>query len=286
MHEIRKSQFVIAYETIEDLKSMEAERLLSADFTLIWIGAGKWKVTIEGNTSRARAGTLVMKRSEEQVVLRPSGSGERQLFMIGVWGRIPRQEGFPSCADLYDRLLARPVGRDNVFSRAAVAQQVLSAPVWHLMTLDVCGYSDKIKEELAIKNVYHILTDLCRLLPDQQPEELYQSVVKQIKAYVDMHLSEKLTAKRLGKIFFLSPNYLMAIFKAEIGLSLHQYITERRIDHAERLMRQGMGVTQVGYQVGYKSYQGFYQAYYRYTGRNPADFIAEVQKSNGEESIP
>lgn len=78
----------------------------------------------------------------------------------------------------------------------------------------------------------------------------------------------------------------MAIFKAEIGLSLHQYITERRIDQAERLMRQGMGVTQAGYQVGYKSYQGFYQAYYRYTGRNPADFIAKVQKSNGEESIP
>ena len=91
----------------------------------------------------------------------------------------------------------------------------------------------------------------------------------EILKYIEEHITEDLTIDSLAENFYISKYHMMRSFKEEIGQSIHNYITERRLLYAKSLIHQGVGATESCYQAGFKSYSSFTRAYGKRFGTTP-----------------
>ena len=85
--------------------------------------------------------------------------------------------------------------------------------------------------------------------------------IQLVLSYIDSHLTQKLTIPIIARDCFLSPDYLMHLFKSETGLSLGHYITAKRLQKARRLIAEGRALTAVCYDCGFTNYSTFYRAW-------------------------
>ena len=69
-----------------------------------------------------------------------------------------------------------------------------------------------------------VLVNAVRL--NEQPATLIDTV----REYIDAHLEQDLTRAHLSRIVYLNPDYLARLFKKELGVSLGQYIKDRRME--------------------------------------------------------
>lgn len=122
------------------------------------------------------------------------------------------------------------------------------------------SHKEKILEGLA--------TDLRRWLSQGEPA----SRAAEISAFIDAHLSERLTLESLAKTFGSSRRCLSQLYKKHSGLTLHAYIARQRIRHAGELVRRGEKVEVAMLEVGYHNKTHFYRAFERYAGSKPGAY--------------
>ena len=97
------------------------------------------------------------------------------------------------------------------------------------------------------------------------------SVIDGIIKYIDANVSQKITLDDLEKHVNLSKYYLSHLFKKTMGISVVNYIIEKKIRHAEQLIRQGVPPTKASLMVGYSNYPNFYENYKKITKTTPKD---------------
>ena len=61
--------------------------------------------------------------------------------------------------------------------------------------------------------------------------------VQEIKDYLDLHFTEKITLDALAERFYINKFYLTRVFKEQFGLSVTSCLTQLRITQAKRLLR-------------------------------------------------
>ncbi len=95
-------------------------------------------------------------------------------------------------------------------------------------------------------------------------------VVRLIKQYVDMHLADVITLKDIGEYCYFSPIYCESVFKRATGVPIMRYVTEKRMDKAQRLITEGaLPLRKVAESVGYADYNYFARTFKKVTGRTP-----------------
>ena len=107
--------------------------------------------------------------------------------------------------------------------------------------------------------------------------------IRGVLEYIDGHLSEELSVEDLAEQVFLSKYHLMRKFKSEVGLSLHEYIAQRRLILARDLIARGETVTDACFQVGYRSYSSFFRAYVKLFGMTPTGKSEAVARESSYE---
>jgi Response regulator containing CheY-like receiver domain and AraC-type DNA-binding domain len=101
------------------------------------------------------------------------------------------------------------------------------------------------------------------------------SVVSRIKKYIDNNICEELTRTQLANYVYLSPDYLSRIFKQEIGIQLTEYITQKRIQRAKRLLKEtDLSIGEIAFSVGYSNWAYFSKVFREKNGETPAQFRA------------
>ena len=81
-----------------------------------------------------------------------------------------------------------------------------------------------------------------------------ENVVQCLKDYIEQHLGENLSRTELAKEVFLSAGYISKIFQKETGISLPNYIAERRMEKAkEYLTYSSLPVSKIATEVGYNN---------------------------------
>jgi AraC-like DNA-binding protein len=71
----------------------------------------------------------------------------------------------------------------------------------------------------------------------------------------------------------MSPCYFASLFKYSTGLTVNQYVTQRRISKAKRLLKQpGLKIIEVGQAVGFESHSYFTRTFRKWTGTNPTTY--------------
>lgn len=88
--------------------------------------------------------------------------------------------------------------------------------------------------------------------------------------YDNPQLNNDIVAANIG----VSSKYLSTIFHMETGITIHKYLTQVRIEAAQKLALLGtMNVTEISYAVGYPSVHSFSKIFKKTTGITPSEFL-------------
>ena len=67
---------------------------------------------------------------------------------------------------------------------------------------------------------------------------LPQAVLRRVKEYIEEHLHDKLSLNELARKTSYSRAHFLRMFRAATGTTPHQYLTERRIEQAKRILQE------------------------------------------------
>lgn len=102
---------------------------------------------------------------------------------------------------------------------------------------------------------------------------LYQNVI----TYIENHIEEDLSLERLAHIFFVSKYHIAHIFKENFGLSVHRYITKKRLTLCKEAILANRNITDAYLSFGFGDYSSFYRAFKKEFGTSPKEFL-KMQK--------
>ncbi|MCR5356058.1 MAG: AraC family transcriptional regulator [Lachnospiraceae bacterium] len=105
----------------------------------------------------------------------------------------------------------------------------------------------------------------------QDQNTLYQNIC----TYIDNNIDEDLSLDSISEHFFLSKYYLSHVFKDNIGISIHRYISKRRLNLCRDAILSGIPVSQVFDQYGFDDYSSFYRAFKKEYGMSPKELVKQ-----------
>ncbi|GHE83238.1 transcriptional regulator [Amycolatopsis deserti] len=110
--------------------------------------------------------------------------------------------------------------------------------------------------------------------------------VRRAKDWMDAHYAEPLDVDALAAVACCSRYHFMRSFAAAYGESPKAYLTRRRIERAQDLLRSAnLTVTEVCLAVGFTSLGTFSRRFAEITGSSPSEYRARV-RSDGPPPVP
>ena len=123
-----------------------------------------------------------------------------------------------------------------------------------------------------------LLIQLTRL---REQEGGASAFLRRAQGYIDAHLPDDLSAAHIAGALHMGKSHLMRRFHAEAGVSLHQYVLKRRLQHAKRLLARGGGAGECASLSGFLDYTTFYKAFTREFGLSPSRFCEGFHVASG-----
>ena len=96
--------------------------------------------------------------------------------------------------------------------------------------------------------------------------------------YIEAHLTDEISLEAIAGHVGVSDYHFRTVFFYLAGMTLGEYVKNRRLSEANRALLQGESVTDVAYKYGYQSLDGFARAFKKWSGLLPSD-IAKKQVS-------
>ena len=102
-------------------------------------------------------------------------------------------------------------------------------------------------------------------------------------AYINDHFNCDISVDQLSHITCMGPNKTQLAFKEVYGVSITEYIQQRRLSHAETLLSlTDFTIEQVAAAVGYNNAGRFASMFKKSTGVYPAEYRKMAQKKLNE----
>ena len=112
--------------------------------------------------------------------------------------------------------------------------------------------------------------DRCNPAKQPAPKQEDAGELEQLLRYISAHPSADLSVEALSKQMCLSVSGFTHLFKKELGITVHQYVKQRRLIYAQTLLQAGNKPTKVFAACGYGDYSSFYKAYMDFFGYPPS----------------
>lgn len=133
--------------------------------------------------------------------------------------------------------------------------------------------NDSYSVESASAHLINILIHICRHISDEGTED--SDVIEHVMEYINQNIFEDLSLEKLESLFFMNKYYLCHAFYNKYMISIHRYITGRRLNAAKEMLTIGKTPQEVYRKCGYKSYSSFFKAFKSRYGISPSSFQTE-----------
>ena len=149
-------------------------------------------------------------------------------------------------------------------------------------------HSDRYGKDAEVSlQICSLLLHLSRSVYEQKRSlAAYESAstYEAITAFIDTHLEEELSLERIAGEFYLSKYYISHLFRESVGLSVHQYITKKRLAACAFAISAGAKVTEVFRAYGFGDYSAFYRAFVKEYDCPPSEYrdLRSAECTSGE----
>lgn len=125
----------------------------------------------------------------------------------------------------------------------------------------------------TLRNWFCEKTEAAAKIVDTKTEEQTESVTCKAKKYIDMNYEKDISLDDVSREVDLSPYYFSKLFKEETGQNFVEYLTEKRIAEAKRLMdTTDMPIKDIGINVGYIDPNYFSRIFKKNVGVTPTEY--------------
>ena len=103
--------------------------------------------------------------------------------------------------------------------------------------------------------------------------EEHIEAVRRMQEYIEENLSSEITMAQLAEVSMYSPWYSYRLFVQHLDMTPAVYIRRLRLSKsALRLRDENVKITDMAYDAGFESVDGYQRAFYREFGRNPYEY--------------
>lgn len=114
-----------------------------------------------------------------------------------------------------------------------------------------------------------------------RPEESgSENAIAVVKKYIADNISLKIQREELAKIVYLNPDYLTKLFRKQMGVTLGEYILQKRLALAKQLLlNTNLSILDISERVGITDASYFIRTFKKQIGVTPQQY-----RESGEES--
>ena len=122
-----------------------------------------------------------------------------------------------------------------------------------------------------------IVTELIGMLSGmpEEPAHGRRNYISGVCRYIDQNLTDTLTLDNLAEKFFICRAKLTQDFRAQLGMSVGEYITMTRINKAKQLLNLGKSVSETALLCGFSDAPHFIRTFSKRCGMTPAAYRAK-----------
>jgi two-component system response regulator YesN len=141
-------------------------------------------------------------------------------------------------------------------------------------------FSDKVSQKLhsnADSSVFDMLKWVnfitTKTIEYSKEVQKSQTIIDKAKDYIQDHYKDDINRNDVSASVFLNPDYLAKMFKAEVGISIKDYINNYRIEKAkDLLLNSNASVSMIAAEVGFDNFSYFSTLFKKLTGVGPQSF--------------
>jgi len=135
-------------------------------------------------------------------------------------------------------------------------------------------HSQLINDKGSSHSEHQMLLLLIQLLQERHGDKLnLDRRVSAAKQFIDDNFHKKITTTDLATVANLSIRQLNELFRIQIGMTPHHYLTELRMQESWRLLKQSdLNIQRIADAVGYNSLSSFSDRFSRHFGKSPSYF--------------
>ncbi|MBB6482130.1 response regulator transcription factor [Spirochaeta isovalerica] len=94
--------------------------------------------------------------------------------------------------------------------------------------------------------------------------------LSEVRDHIDRYYREQITLESVSRLFLVTKEHMSRSFKKSFGVTLNDYITALRMDHAKILIvDEGLEIKQVAFLCGYTDLAYFYRVFKKHFGSPP-----------------
>ncbi|MDE7183969.1 MAG: AraC family transcriptional regulator [Lachnospiraceae bacterium] len=106
-----------------------------------------------------------------------------------------------------------------------------------------------------------------------QKNAIISKPIVQCIDYIYSHINGRITINELADYTALSPSYLSRLFKQNLGISISDYIREKKIEKAENLLKYSdYSLIDIANYLAFSSQSHFIQTFEKYIGLTPKKY--------------
>ncbi len=123
-----------------------------------------------------------------------------------------------------------------------------------------------VKKNMEIQNMEELWGELAREPQGDSPVEL-------VKKLIAENLTVEISREELAKAVYMSPDYLTKLFRRENGMSLSEYIIQKRISLAKKLLvTTSLSVVEISQRTGFSYSSYFVRIFKKKTELTPQQY--------------
>lgn len=127
-------------------------------------------------------------------------------------------------------------------------------------------------DSVIIRSIVIEIIYLINKISSFEGSEEVNKPIKKIINYINSHYTSKITLDMLCKQFFISKYHMCRVFKDATGLTISEFIRQKRLTHVDSLLREGKSLTEASIEAGFGDYSSFYRAYVKKNNKEPTFF--------------
>lgn len=97
-------------------------------------------------------------------------------------------------------------------------------------------------------------------------------MVEQVSDYIEEHIGERISVEELAEWVHMSKYHFLRKFKELTGVTVHTFVTNKRLIRACELLREGKSIVQVYQAVGFSDYSSFLRNFKNVFGVSPGRY--------------